>query len=251
MTPENRKTLADVFRDIPRVDIAIECVLAGKMGTVFADDSRRPTAFQIAFPPFYYFAGDPESEGGEKMVRGQTADSLLMPSAPGWREAFRKVHGPRLVTVERYSFSAERLDRVGLAELVARSPFRQSLTPLDGALATRLAANEEGVVDLSSFASMDDFLENGAGYCLLEEGTVTGVAFSSLAYPEAIEVSIFVEAAFREQGRATALGAALVGTALDRGQVPHWDAANKESCRLAEKLGYVHDGRYEADWLVI
>lgn len=251
LTAVNRKTLAHAFRDAPRVDIAIECVLAGTMGTVFADDARRPTAFQIAFPPFYYFAGDRAGAGGEALVREQKADSLLMPSAPGWREAFRQVHGPRLVPVERYSFSAERLDREALSNLVARSPFRDALTALDSSLAARLAADEEGVVDLSTFASMEDFLENGGGYCLLEEGIVTGVAFSSLAYPQAIEVSVYVEVAYREQGRATALSAALAGTALARGQVPHWDAANLESCRLAEKLGYVPVGRYEADWLVI
>lgn len=233
------------------MDIAIECVLAGTMGTVYADDKQWPTAFQIAFPPFYYFGGDPRTPGGEEMVRRQAADSLLMPSAPGWREAFRQLHGPRLVPVERYAFSAERLQRAALAELVARSPFRSALTPLDEPLATRLAADEEGVVDLSTFASMHDFLENGGGYCLLEEGAVTGVAFSSLAHPEAIEVSVFVEEDYREQGRATALSAALAGLALDRGQVPHWDAANPESRRLAQKLGYVPAGTYEADWLVI
>jgi predicted GNAT family acetyltransferase len=60
-----------------------------------------------------------------------------------------------------------------------------------------------------------------------------------------------VEPAYREQGRATALGAALLETTLARGKVPHWDAANLESVRLAKKLGYRPAGTYEAHWLVI
>jgi GNAT superfamily N-acetyltransferase len=251
LTPQNRQQLADAFRNAPRVDIAIDCVLAGTMGNVFVDDDAAPTAFQIAFPPFYYFAGEPGSSGGQEMIRRQNAHSLLMPSAPGWQEAFQREHGPRLVAMERYSFSPAALDPGHLADLVTGSPFQSALVRLDRDLALALADADDGVVDLSAFASVGDFLENGCGHCLLEEGAVTGVAFSSLAHPEAIEISIFVEPAQRQQGRATALGAALAGTALARGQTPHWDAANPESVRLAEKLGYRFTRSYEAHWLVI
>lgn len=251
MTPENRETLAVAFGDVPRVDIAIDCALAGTMGTVVVDDGDSPAVFRIAFPPFYYFAGDSGSAGGQEMVRRQDADSLLMPSAVGWLEAFQEAHGARLVAVERYTFAAEGLDRNHLASLLARSPHRRALVRLDREVATRLASEEDGIVELSAFASIDDFLENGGGYCLLEEGAVTGVAFSSLAHPQAIEVSIFVEPACRERGRATALGAALLDATLAQGRLPHWDAANLESVRLAEKLGYRPAGPYEAHWLVI
>ena len=251
MTPENREVLAEAFAEVPRVDIAIDCVLAGTMGTVMVDDAGRPAAFRIAFPPFYYFAGDPGSAGGQEMVRQQEADSLLMPSAAGWQEAFQEAHGPRLVAVERYTFSAGALDRNHLGRLLAYSPHRKALVRLDREVATRLAAEEDGGVELSAFASIGDFLENGGGYCLLEEGAVTGVAFSSLAHPQAVEVSIFVEPACRERGRATALGAALLDATLAQGRLPHWDAANMESVRLAEKLGYMLAGPYEAHWLVI
>ncbi len=36
---------------------------------------------------------------------------------------------------------------------------------------------------------------------------------------------------------------------LETGRVPHWDTANLESCRLAERLGYAPAGAYTAHHL--
>jgi len=59
-------------------------------------------------------------------------------------------------------------------------------------------------------------------------------------------VSVFVEPAQRRQGVATAVAGALVRESLARGLRPGWDAANPESCLLAERLGYVRTGTYLA-----
>ncbi|MBN2081294.1 GNAT family N-acetyltransferase [bacterium] len=42
---------------------------------------------------------------------------------------------------------------------------------------------------------------------------------------------------------------ARVAECLARGLDPHWDAANEESCRRAEKLGYMPAGEYRAYFL--
>jgi hypothetical protein len=45
---------------------------------------------------------------------------------------------------------------------------------------------------------------------------------------------------------ATALSAALLLECVRRGLRPNWDAANPESCALAEKLGYTPAGSYDS-----
>jgi predicted GNAT family acetyltransferase len=63
-------------------------------------------------------------------------------------------------------------------------------------------------------------------------------------------VSIFVLEDYRRQGIATLLAARLLRWCLENNAQPNWDAANPESCRLAEKLGYTQTGQYEAHYLV-
>jgi RimJ/RimL family protein N-acetyltransferase len=45
---------------------------------------------------------------------------------------------------------------------------------------------------------------------------------------------------------ATALASCLLLHCLEDHRQPHWDAANPESCALAEKLGYRKVGEYRA-----
>jgi hypothetical protein len=48
---------------------------------------------------------------------------------------------------------------------------------------------------------------------------------------------------------ATTLAACLIQWCLENNMEPHWDAANPESCKLAEKLGYISKGKYQAYYL--
>ncbi|HRK90831.1 MAG TPA: hypothetical protein PK152_17010, partial [Anaerolineales bacterium] len=57
LTKVNRIRLAQAFRNVPRVDISIECVLEDQMGKAFVDDTQNPSACMIQIGPFHYFAG--------------------------------------------------------------------------------------------------------------------------------------------------------------------------------------------------
>ena len=64
-----------------------------------------------------------------------------------------------------------------------------------------------------------------------------------------MELSLYVVPRHRRRGIATVLCAFIVKHCLENGLDPHWDAANKESCALAEKLGYTFVGEYQAYYL--
>lgn len=246
LTKANRLQLARAFRHNLRVDYSIDCVIEGQMGRAYTDDLSSPTAYRITIGPFWYFAGDADNPGGRALLSEWPPYNLLMPSPPEWAAAAKAMFGEKLVAFPRYSFAAGDLSEAHLAALLDNSPHREHVVPLDGPLVARLAGSEHGYLDVEDFDSPADFLERSVGFAALAGDAVMGVAYGSLACSRGIEVSLFVEEAYRRQGVATALASRLILTCLRDGRRPNWDAANPESCQLAEKLGFVFTQAYEA-----
>jgi RimJ/RimL family protein N-acetyltransferase len=220
------------------------------MGKAFVDDLEHPTVFEIELSHFFcYFAGNVASPAGHEMIRHLPPYRMLFPSSPGWMEVAREAHGDRLVRLTRYSFSSEKLSLEHVERLLTVSPFRDRVKRIDAAIARSLSNGSDSVFEISDFDSPEDFAQRGIGYGLMEGDALMGVAYSSLVCSRGIEVSLFVMPEYRRQGAATALASALLKWCLENNLEPHWDAANIESCRLAEKLGYVQTGTYDAFFL--
>ncbi|MFT3983058.1 MAG: GNAT family N-acetyltransferase [Lachnospiraceae bacterium] len=71
-------------------------------------------------------------------------------------------------------------------------------------------------------------------------------AYSYAFYKGGIEVEIDTKEEERRKGLALVCAVKLIMECLERGLYPSWDAHNKESLALAEKLGYVFDKKYPA-----
>lgn len=251
LTKANRLRIARAFRDSKRVDLAIDCVLEGQMGRAFVDDLDSPAAFMIVVGgTLHYLAGDARSTGGRRMVEELPPYRLLMPSPPAWLKLAREFHGEKLVRFPRYSFLSEGLSLEHLDRLLEGSRFKEAIHRIDTGIATQALRDGEGFVEMADFDSAEDFVERGIGYCLFERGTMVAAAYSSLVCSKGIEVSLFVAPRHRWRGMGTALGAALLKYCLEHNMDANWDAANPESCKLAEKLGYVPAGTYNAYHLV-
>lgn len=246
LTKPNRIMLASAFRHTPRVDLGIDCAIEGQMGKAFVDRIENPTAFAIEQSSFFlYFAGDARGAGGSAMIRHLPPRRLLMPSSPEWLESVQEIHGAKLVKENRYSFSLEILSAARLQHLLDHSPVGGAVERMNAAM----ARHPSNPADLSDFESVEDFLARGIGYGVMQNDTVIGVAYSSLICSQGIEVSIFVAPEHRRKGIATALASHLLKWSLERNLDPHWDAANPESCKLAEKLGYLPTETYAAYYL--
>ena len=242
LTPTNRLRVAEAFRHNPRVDYSLDCVIEGQMGRAYVDDPERPSAWRVTVGPFWYFAGDAGSPGGRALLAEYPPYNLLMPSPPAWAAAAKEVFGERLVAFPRYSFDAGSLSEARLSAILDASPHRDRVRRVDAAL---LAA-PGNLVEFEDYDSAEDFLARGLGYTLLEDGKPAGAAYASLVCSRGIEVSLFVDEPYRRRGVATAISAALLRECVRRGLRPNWDAANQESCALAEKLGYTPAGTYDS-----
>jgi GNAT superfamily N-acetyltransferase len=159
------------------------------------------------------------------------------------------MYGERLVGFERYRFSQASVSPGHLDRLCQASSSRDDVKQMDVVFAAQLWGQDH-FVDLSAFDSAEDFVARGIGFYLEREGAIVAAAYSSLVCSRGIEVSVFVEEAHRRQGIGTLLAARLVAWCLAHNAQANWDAANPESCRLAEKLGYTPAGAYQAHYLI-
>jgi GNAT superfamily N-acetyltransferase len=246
LTKTNRLKLAEAFRRNKHVDYAIDCVVEGQMGKAFVDDLSNPTTYRITVGPFWYFAGDAGSPAARQMMQNLPAYAILMPSAAGWLALAQTVFGHQLRPFTRYSFSSANLSGRHLENLLRQSPHQERLTPIHATLATQLAEQPESALELSDFDSVADFVERGLAFAVMDGTRVQGIAYSSLVCSRGIEVSVFVDEPYRQQGVATTLASKLLLECLNRGLQPNWDAANPESCKLARKLGFVFVEAYDA-----
>jgi len=250
LTRVNRIKLARAFKNIKRVDLSIDCAVEGQMGKAFTDDAETPTVFEIELGHFFcYFAGNAASAAGHEMIQSLPSYRMLMPSSPGWVKVAQEVHGAKLSKLARYSFSSGNLSIDHLERLLAGSPFRENIRCIDAASARQLSNSPDSVFEISDFESVEDFVERGIGYYLMDGDAMMGVAYSSLVCSKGIEVSIFVMPEHRRKGVATCLASILIQWCLENNADPHWDAANSESCGLAEKLGYVPSETYDTYFL--
>lgn len=248
LTKTNRIQLARAFRNVPRVDISIECVLEDQMGFAYVDNADNPSVYMIRIGPFYYFAGDMKGAGALDMIKEFQPYNLFMSASEGWADAFKLVYGERFFKIERYSFSSENLSVEHVGKLCQASTFAENAKRMDVILLEGMKGKDH-FIDVSDFESFADFEKRGIGFYIEKDGKIIGAAYSSLVCSTGIEVSLFVEEEYRQQGVATVLSANLIRWCLEHGMDAHWDAANLESCKLAEKLGYLPSGPYSAYYL--
>ena len=180
LTKANRLKLAQAFRHHPRVDISIECVVEGQMGTAFVDVPQNPTVYRIVQGPFWHLAGEAKSAAGHEMIHDLPAYTLLMPSPGDWVQVAQDIYRTRLLEFNRHSFAADGLSQEHLGNLLSLSRFRDAIKPIDVALASQVWDDAKSFMDLSAFYSAEDFVMRGVGFCLQMKERVVAAAYSSL-----------------------------------------------------------------------
>lgn len=90
------------------------------------------------------------------------------------------------------------------------------------------------------------YKELGLGVVAMNDGEIVAGASSYSRYEKGIEIEIDTREDHRRKGLAYACGAKLIIECLKRDLYPSWDAQNKWSVALAEKLGYQFSHEYTA-----
>ena len=99
---------------------------------------------------------------------------------------------------------------------------------------------------VAQYADYAAYQKYGLGVVILKDEEPVSGASSYSSYMSGIEVEIDTREDYRRRGLACICGAKLILECQKRGWYPSWDAQNKWSLALAEKLGYHFDRAYTA-----
>ena len=219
----------------------ITSCLQGVMGKIYVTDPGEPAAAFAWLGCFGFFAGEPDRE----LVAHQPGDFLILsPQNEQWAQLIEQVYPEARKTV-RYAIRKDtRFDVAALRRNVSLLPAGYELRAIDAALYHQCLADPMTRDFVSVFRDEEAYLRDGRGVVLLKDGRIVSGASSYSRYREGIEIEVDTLPQERRKHLALISCSALIVRCLEEGLYPSWDAQNKESVHLAEKLGYMLDHSY-------
>lgn len=219
------------------------------MGQLYANDDKQPTAAMALIGDFCFLAGEPDKELVLFRPELDKRNFIIMvPQTEAWSELIASCYQDKCKKVTRYAIKKEPdvFDKAALQKVVDALPQEYTLQTMDEALFYR--CKEIGWCSdwVAQFADYEMYEKYGLGVIILKDGEPISGASSYTSYHGGIEIEIDTREEYRRKGLAYICGAKLILECLERGWYPSWDAQNKWSVALAEKLGYHFDHEYVA-----
>lgn len=223
--------------------------LQGIMGKIYADHPNTPTAAMAIIGDFTFFAGKPNRELVSYKPDWCTQSFMIMiPQNESWKNAIIDFYGKRATVISRYAIKKEPhiFDKKKLEKAVASLPKPYTLCMIDERLYQMCKAEAWSADLVSQFPNYENYCKLGIGAVVCKENIIISGASAYSRYKEGIEIEIDTREEYRRRGFAYVCGAKLILECLKRNLYPSWDAHNKGSVALAEKLGYHYSHTYTA-----
>lgn len=221
--------------------------LQGVMGEIHTNSTE--DAAMALLGDFAFFAGNSSKELIRLKPESCKQDFIIMvPQNDEWSELIEKCYGDKAKKVTRYAIKKEPnvFDAAKLQQAVMDLPDYYELKMLEKR-EYNMCRNNDWAKDLvSQYKNYDMYKALGLGVVALKDGEIVSGASSYSTYKEGIEIEIDTREDYRRKGLAYACGAKLIMECLKRDLYPSWDAQNKWSVALAEKLGYHFSHEYAA-----
>ena len=222
-------------------DTAVFSCLEGVMGKVLVTDLESPRSAAAVIGGYAFLTGEPDPElVGFK----REGDFVMVPQSEDWSRLIEE-RFPDSERAIRYALKKDtRFSRERLLKMAAALPEGYELKRLDGELYDQCVSEPALFDQVGAFGSKEKYLELGRGVAVVKEGRMVSGASSYSRYSGGLEVEVDTLGTERKKGLAGAAAAALILLCLEEGLYPSWDAANRASLGLAEKLGYEFSREY-------
>lgn len=223
--------------------------LQGTMGKIYADDLNNPTAAMAIIGDFTFFAEKPNIEIVSYKPDWCTQNFMIMvPQNENWQNTITHFYGEKAKIVSRYATKKEPdiFDKEKLQKAIASLPEQYHLSMIDERLFQMCKAETWSADLVSLFSDYENYRNLGIGAVICKDNIIVSGASSYSRYQEGIEIEIDTKEEYRRKGLAYICGAKLILECLERNLYPSWDAHNKGSVALAEKLGYHYSHTYTA-----
>lgn len=221
--------------------------LQGYMGAAYADQLHSPASAQIINGDFCLFAGVVNYD----LVRNrpgifQSNYVIMAPQNDAWAKAIELHYKENASQHIRYAIKKEKdvFDVEKLEQIVSQLSAEYELILIDHALYKQILASDWAQDLCFNYPTYEKYSMTGLGVVILKGNEIVSGASSYISFHNGIEVEIDTREDERRKGLALVCGAKLILECLKRDWYPSWDAHNKESLALAEKLGYHFDKEY-------
>lgn len=173
---------------------------------------------------------------------------IMIPQNEFWKKTITDFYGKRATAIFRYATKKEPhiFDQDKLKEAVASLPKQYTLSMIDERLYQMCKAEAWSTDLVAQFSNYENYCKLGIGTVICKDNIIISGASSYSRYKEGIEIEIDTKEEYRRKGFAYVCGAKLILECLKRNLYPSWDAHNKASVALAEKLGYHYSHTYTA-----
>lgn len=223
--------------------------LQNVMGNIYVDNLENPLSAMALIGDFCFFAGVPNKElVMYKPITCKNDFMIMVPQNDQWAELITNAYGNKAKKVTRYAIKKEQhvFDQEKLQDVVESLPAGYSLKIINEEIFNLCRSNEWSMDLVSQYKDYQMYKELGIGAVILKGETLVSGASAYTRYKQGIEIEIDTKEAYRRKGLAYVCGAKLILECLERDLYPSWDAQNKWSVALAEKLGYHYDHAYWA-----
>ena len=223
--------------------------LQNVMGTIYGDDPKEPQSAAAYLGDFAFFAGMPNRELAQHMPgNGQMKSMIMVPQTEAWGQMIADCYGDQAIPITRYAIKKEEgiFDRQNLVNAVQSLQPGYTIKLIDEETFAQCRESGWSGDLVSQFSDYKRFQELGLGVVALKKGELVSGASSYTRYREGIEIEVDTKEEYRRKGLAYACAARLILECLERGLYPSWDAHNRASVALAEKLGYHFSHAYLA-----
>lgn len=243
----NTKTVESLFANWQ--ETMIWSCLQQIMGHLYTDNTEQPDSVMALLGDFCFFAGKPSKE--LVMYKPDWCEQnfiIMVPQNEAWSALIDKCYQGKSKKVTRFAIKKEYdiFDKTYLQSIVNSLPAGYELHMMDEKLFWH-CKNIDWCRDwVAQYNDYELYHNHGLGVIILKDRKPVSGASSYSGYQGGIEIEIDTKEEYRRKGLAFVCGAKLILECLKRDWYPSWDAQNKWSVALAEKLGYHFDHEYVA-----
>ncbi|QIK69118.1 GNAT family N-acetyltransferase [Erysipelothrix sp. HDW6C] len=247
---KKRAIVLDLLNTVPLLHV--KAYVEGGQGEGWIEPSKNPKTAVVNIDILSFLGGEASSNITGELLKQlpQPEDTdwiIVFPQTDSWKTTIEQAFEGRLHKMQRHAMKKDTQFSISKLESMINSVSQQhKIEQLDESAYEAILAS----ATMQDLVNKDDTKENtlsmGKGFVVRDGDRVVCGACSFLRTKDQIEVQIITDPDYQRQGLATACGAALILDCIKDNIHPSWDAANPESLRLAEKLGYEHDYGYDA-----
>ena len=242
---QNKKIITHLFDGWD--ETMIWSCLQDCMGVAYADSLVSASSAQINIGGFCFFAGKTNYELLKNQLENLHSNfSILVPQNEDWERAIEDYFREKVTRRIRYATKkgVYAFDREKLQNIVSRIFPVYELKMIDSVLYDEILALNWAKDLCINYKSYEEFASLGIGVVACRNKIIVSGASSYTSFNSGIEIEVDTREDERRNGLASACGAKLILECLKQDWYPSWDAHNRGSLALAEKLGYSFDREY-------